>query len=269
MGETKQTRVHEWLLRENVATLEEITLFLERINNAYTNKYTYDKVIAPLMKKGKVDRIRRALYTAFDPVTGNPVADPYIVASKIRDEYYLGYHTALEYYGAAYSAKNQIHLCVKPRKKFRRFDYNGITYTPIYTGDTETNIEVVNYIGHHIRICGKERLLIECVDSPQYVGGWEQVLKSLQDLGGINYELIPTLLEYIDIQILTRKTGYILQLLNENSIYHEHLPEKILNQISEKVEGQPEYLIRDEKGNLNETWKLYIPDNFEEKLRGI
>jgi len=267
MSKTNLDMVYTWLLQKNTATIQEITNKLNKPSKS--NKYTYDKILAPLLKTDKIDRIRRGLYTAIDPITNKPIADPVIVASKIRTLYYLGYHTALTLYGSAYSTRTQTQICTTPENHFNEFTYNGIIYTPIYTQDTETNIQTINHKGHQVKVCGKERLLIELVENPQHLGGWEQTLKSLETLGGINYKKIPTIKKKKDIQILTRKTGYILTLLKKHSIYHNHLPKQVLQKIQEMVQGQPQYLEPNQTGPIDKQWQLYVSPEFTEYLRGI
>ncbi|MCW4051407.1 MAG: hypothetical protein NWE89_16920 [Candidatus Bathyarchaeota archaeon] len=264
--EHSQETLYNWILKRNSATNEEI---ISQFKNSPDPKYIYIKYLNPLLKRGKIDRVRRGLYTAIDPITERPAADPIIVASKIRENYYLGYYTALTLHGTAYSARTQTHICVNPSHKFKEFHYNGVTYTPIYTEDTETNIQTINHRGHQVRVCGKERLLIELVDKPERVGGWEQALKSLESLGGIDYDQIPTLLRKKDTQIVTRKTGYILELLQQHSIYHKHLPQETQQEIQNMIKGQPEYLEKTKSGPLNKKWMLYIQPRFTEYLRGI
>jgi len=258
-----------WLLRQNAATIHEITEQCREHNEAATAKYVYDKVITPLISQGRVQRIRRGLYTAVDSLTGKPVADPIIVASKIRSEYYLGYHAALTLHGAAYSASTQTQVCVKPRNSFRKFNVGGYTIKPVYTGDTETNIQALRYRGGSIMVCGKERLLIECLDKPQHVGGWEQTLKSLETLGGVEYSQIPRLLSLLGNQKQTRVTGYVLELLRQYSVYHRHLPEDVLKTLEGMVEGQPTYLVNGVPGPLDRRWRLYVPEYFVGLLRGV
>jgi predicted transcriptional regulator of viral defense system len=263
--ENTQTTIYNWVLKQNTVTNKEIAQQLPDRDE----KYVYIKHINPLLHANKLDRIRRGLYTAIDPITNKPVADPIIVASKIRKPYYLGYHTALTLYGSAYSTRNQTHICIHPKNRFREFTYNGNTYTPLYTRDTKTNIQTINHRGHKIKVCSKERLLIELIENPQHIGGWEQTLKSLETLGGIEYEKIPEILEKKNTQILTRKTGYILTLLKQHSIYHKHLPEQVTKQIQDTITGQPEYMEKNRKGPLNTKWMLYIHPDFTEYLRGI
>ena len=261
-----QETLYNLVLKRNTMTNKEIT---DQFNNRRNAKYIYIKYINPLLKQGKLDRIRRGLYTAIDPLTESPVADPILVASKLREDYYLGYYTALVLYGAAHSTDTQYHVCLKPQNRLREFSYNGIHYVPIYTQDTETDIQTRNHKGRHIRVCSKDRLLIELVDSPDNVGGWEQTLKSLESLGGINYKEVPPLLTKLGNQRLIRKTGYILETLRQHSIFHSHLSEETLEKLHSMVQGQPYYLEKNNPGPLNKRWLLYIPSRFNEYLRGI
>jgi len=261
-----QETLHQWILRRNTVTSRELTA---QFNNQADPKYVYTKYLNPLLRQGKIDRIRRGLYTAIDPLTGRPAADPIIVASKLRPEYYLGYHTALKIHGVAYSHRAQTHICVKPGQRFKEFQYMGNTYTPINTRDTTTNIQTISHMGHPIQVCGKERLLIECIDNPHHVGGWEQTLKSLEGLGGIDYERVVELLEQRNSQSLARKTGYILELLQQHSVFHRHLQQGTMQRIRAMVQGQPEYMEKGRPGPLNEKWMLYVSTRFTEYLRGI
>jgi len=125
------------------------------------------------------------------------------------------------------------------------------------------------YRGHTIRISGKERTFVECLDRVDYAGGWEETLKSLENFGGLDFKKIRDFVIQTDKQILVRKTGFVLELLKKRSMFYEHLPENTLEEIMKKVHGVPTYLIRNIGGPLNPNWRLYVPKGFEEKLRGV
>ena len=71
-----QENLYNLVLKRNTITNKEIT---DQFNNRRDAKYIYIKYINPLQKQGKLDRIRRGLYTAIDPVSaqlfkkGDPV----------------------------------------------------------------------------------------------------------------------------------------------------------------------------------------------------
>jgi hypothetical protein len=68
-------------------------------------------------------------------------------------------------------------------------------------------------------------------------------------LGGINYQIIPELLEELGTQTLVHKTGYILELLKDNSIFHDHLPYQVLKRIEKKGQRSTSLLGKREARN--------------------
>lgn len=267
---TIQDTIYTWLLSQRAATLQEISEFYKHaIGEPNQTKYIYDKFITPLLKQEKLARARRGIYVPIDPVTSKPSTEKIIIASKIKPDYYLGYHTAMEYYGSAYSEHTQTYICVQPRNRFKEFQFDGVSFKAVYVTDTKTDIIIKSYRNHEIKVCSKERLLIECIEKPDNSGGWEETLKSIHSLSGLDYTNVMKWVDIKDRQVLMRKTGYILELLKENSVYHRHLPEAILEKIESKVKGQPQYLIKGNPGPLNKKWMLYIPEGFTENLRGV
>ena len=115
----------------------------------------------------------------------------------------------------------------------------------------------------------KERTFIECIDRVQYAGGWEECIKSLAELSGIDFEKLVTMTLHQRKQILLRQVGYFLELLRNTSPFYEHISQDLLEKLRTQAKGSPQYLVRREKGELNTRWRLYIPKDFEEKLRGI
>ncbi len=96
--------LYSQLAQARAVTLQDITRIAEKImGRRLTTDYVYRKYVHSLQRRGYIHRIRRNLYAVRQPGQTQPTADRFLVASKIRDDYYLGYHTALEFHGTAYS----------------------------------------------------------------------------------------------------------------------------------------------------------------------
>lgn len=260
------------LLPMKVVSFDDIIHEASKIVKPIPNRrYIYRKYVAKLIKNGKLQRIRKELYAVLSPLekpeTHTP--DKLLIAAKIRKDYYLGYHTALEYYGCASSFYNEAYTCIKPKYRFDPFRYKRFTFKPVFTNDTTTAIEEKNYQGNTIKVSSKERTFIDCLDKVQYAGGWEECIKSLEGLSGLNTQKLLTLLQKYKKDTTTRRVGYTLELLKKRSPFYEHIDNTTLNKIEKLITKSPQYLVHREKGPLNKRWKLYIPKNFEEKLRGI
>lgn len=165
------------------------------------------------------------------------VADKLLIASKIRDEYYLGFHTALEYYGCAHSLYNEAYICVKVRDRFDPFQYGRFSFRPVFVEDTDIEVEDKRYQGRILRVSSKERTFLDCLDRVQYAGGWEECLKRLEGLRDLNFQKVINLVLKREKDILLRRAGYVLELLKKHSPFYEHLNDHLLNRIAERVSG--------------------------------
>jgi predicted transcriptional regulator of viral defense system len=241
------------------------------IEGSANRKYIYRKYVKRLIETGKFQTIRKGLYMVLSPLETPEKYEPdkLLIASKIRKKYYLGFHTALEYYGCAYSAFNEAYICVQPKDRFDSFQYKRFTFKPVFVKDTASQIVEKPYRHSLLRVSSKERTFIECIDRVQYAGGWEECIKSLESLSGINIEKLVSLTLSQKRKTLPRRIGYVLELLRNRSPFYEHADDNMLDKIKATIMGPPQYLIRGRKSRLNKRWNLYIPEDFEEKLRGI
>jgi len=269
---TKIEALYRALLRMKVVSFDDIVEQASRIIDAGPDRrYIYRKYVNRLVGSGKLERIRKGLYIVLSPLEEpkKHTINKLLIASKIREEYYLGFHTALEYYGCASSFYNEACTCVKAKDRFDPFQYKRFRFRPVFVKNVTLQVEKKHYKGSFIRISSKERTFVECIDKVQYAGGWEECIKSLEGLGGLNIKKLLNLLHNYKSGILLRRVGYVLELLRKRSPFYEHIDDRLLNDIKEQIKGPPRYLIRGEKGPLNRRWKLYVPESFEEKLRGI
>ncbi|RZN65483.1 MAG: hypothetical protein EF806_00905 [Candidatus Methanoliparum thermophilum] len=164
-------------------------------------------------------RIRHGLYLILDPLE-TPTSfsmDKILVGSKIRKRYYLGYYTALEFYGCAYSAYNEMYVCIDKQDRLDSFECANQRFVPVFTKDIASGVEAKKYLGQRIYVSSRERTFLDCVNKPKYAGRWEECLKSLEGLSGVNGQKIYRLLHKFDSDFLYRKTGFILELLRDHS----------------------------------------------------
>jgi len=268
----KTEELYTGLLPMRIVSFDDIVRFTSRIAATSANRrYVYRKYVKRLVETGKLQPIRKGLYAVLSPLEKpeKHETDKLLIASKIRKEYYLGFHTALEYYGSAYSTFNEAYVCVKPKDRFDPFHYGRFTFKPVFTKDTVSHIVEKPYGQSIIRVSSKERTFIECIDRVEYAGGWEECTKSLAELGGIDFEKLITLTFNLKKQILFRQVGYFLEHLKNTSPFYEHVSQDALEKLRTWVKGSPQYLVSGKPGELNTRWRLYIPENFEEKLKEI
>jgi predicted transcriptional regulator of viral defense system len=269
---TKTEELYNRLLPMKIVTFDDIVRSASKIVTISQNRrYIYRKYVKRLVETRKLQPIKKGLYAVLSPSEKleKHETDKLLIASKIRKEYYLGFHTALEYYGSAYSTFNETYVCVQAKDRFDPFHYGRFTFKPVFTKDTVSQIVEKPYGSSLIRVSSKERTFIECIDRVQYAGGWEECTKSLAELSGIDFEKLVTLTFNQKKQILFRQVGYFLEYIRNASPFYEHISQNILEKLRTQVKGSPQYLVRGEPGELNARWRLYIPEDFEEKLKEI
>lgn len=267
----KTEALYNALLQMKIVSFDDIVQQASKIIGSANRKYIYRKYVKRLVETGKLQTIRKGLYAVLSPLEEKEKYEPdkLLIASKIRKEYYLGFHTALEYYGCAYSAFNKAYICIQPKDRFDPFSYKRFTFKPVFVKDTTKQVQEKTYQNSLLKVSSKERTFIECIYRPQYAGGWEECIKSLDNLSGIDAKKLVKLTLMQTRKNLPRRVGYVLELLKNTSPFYEHINDNTLTELKTEARGPPQYLVRGKKSNLNKRWNLYIPDGFEEELRGI
>lgn len=268
----KTEALYNALLSMKIVSFDDIVQQASTIIEGSANrKYIYRKYVKRLVDTGKLQAIRKGLYTVLSPLEEKEKYEPdkLLVASKIREKYYLGFHTALEYYGCANSVFNEAYVCVQPKNRFDPFSYKRLSFKPVFVKDTKSQVLEKTYQNSLLKVSNKERTFIECIDRPQYAGGWEENIKSLENLSGIDTKKLIKLTLGQGRKSLPGRIGYVLELLRNRSPFYEHISDSTLNELKTKIKNPPQYLIRGRKGSLNRKWNLYIPEDFDEQLRDI
>jgi len=267
---TRIDELYRNLLEKKVVTTREVQRAVKGRTSGDMRK-VYGIYIRRLLKGHKLVRIRRGLYAALGPLEkpADFIPDRFLVSSKVRSRGYIGFHTALEFYGAAHSANNNVYLAVSRRDKFRPFQFRGLTYMPVISERLTAGIVAVDYSGSKPRVSSRERTFIDCVDRVDHAGGWEECLLSLEAMGGADFGKLRALLDEIGHDFLLRKAGLVLETLRRASAYYAGVSEGLLKHIESRIGSAPMYL--DPKrppSALSTRWRLYVPADFQDILGG-
>lgn len=270
---TKVELLYQKLLKKEVVRYNEIEKIASKIleKKSVSFHYVYNEYINKLRKTNKLLHPQRGIYVAVPPTKINDDSfqpDKYLIASKIQKPYYLGYHTALEMYGCAYSSYNQAYIVVPSNKKFRAFEFKHIRYQPVFHSHSHIGLKKMNYKNQKISVSSPSKTFLDCINHPTYAGGWEECLKSLESLTGVNETDLKQLLNTIGKDMLFRKTGLILNLLDDNP-YYQGLLSTLKKYLKEKMGNSPMYLMQGVKSKLDKEWNLYVPIGFTDFMRGI
>ncbi|PIQ42720.1 MAG: transcriptional regulator [Gammaproteobacteria bacterium CG12_big_fil_rev_8_21_14_0_65_46_12] len=216
-------------------------------------------------KTGKVSQIRRSLYAVNPEFSVAPAIDPYLIAAYATPEAILAYHTALEFYGLAYTTFTELVFLVNAQA--RDFAFQGTHYRPVVQPKTlidqqQTTYEVdtVERQGLPIRITSLERTFVDVLDRSDLAGGWEEVIRSLDHIVNINIKHVVDYALLLNKPVTIAKVGYFLEQLPD----YLKIEKRQVNRLLTHIPQQPYYLEPKEKGQGKgkyvAKWQLIVPE---------
>ena len=135
-----------------VFTIKDVKKFEGNEKTAYTQ-------LNRLMKKERVRKVRKNIYSVVNPATGQLVATRYQIACAITDTAYISHHSAFEYYGLANQVFYEVY--VSSETKFNHFEYDHVTYKYVASRMSEGVLEAKNTTG--VRITDMERTVVDSI----------------------------------------------------------------------------------------------------------
>lgn len=238
---------YERILELKVFNLQDVYKLTGNINTAKS-------LIRNLLLFNYIKRIKHNLYAVCNIEFKSVIADQYMIASKIKDDAYISYHSAFDYYGV----KNQMFyvVYVSSRKRFENFEFEGYDYTFV---NSKHNFGIIQ--NGKVRVTDKERTIVDCIDKTELAGGDEELFLCLELIGKIDGEKILEYLKYYNSQKLYAKVGFMLELLNDGF----GVEKKIIEECRKKINTRTYYFDNETKRNKKKyvnRWNLIVPEIF-------
>lgn len=241
-------RGYEELAKLNVFSLSDVELLTGNEKTAYS-------MLARLMAKGLVRKIRNGMYSCVNLATGGISASKYQIACAISSSAYISHHTAFEYYGLA----NQVfyEMYVASESRFRDFEFEGLSYKHIASKTRQGVIKPRNTEG--IRVTDLERTVVDSIKDFEKIGGFEELLQCLSAIHYLDEKKVITYLDMYNIKALYQKTGFLLARFREEML----LSPEFIEYCKGKVGKSTNYLLKEAKsgGVYNSEWKLVVPED--------
>ncbi|WP_320122195.1 type IV toxin-antitoxin system AbiEi family antitoxin [uncultured Sphaerochaeta sp.] len=216
------------------------------------NVRTADSLLYSYKKKSYIVSIKRNLFTAIDPTTGEPVCNQYEIGSCLSTDSYISHHSAFEVHGMANQVLYDVNISSSSR--FTPFDFNGHRYMYI----ASSFLDGVETHGR-IRVTDLERTIVDTIKDFTKVSGLEELLACLSLVTYIDERKLMHYLSCYDIQFLYQKAGYILSLFPGTKI-----SKQFLISCEKQIQKSIRYLTpetKQERATFQKRWGLYVPSN--------
>ena len=255
--------LNTFLSQHDVFTVEELDLFLSKEGSGNPN--TRKALLTYYRKQGRIIPVRRGLY-AVVPFGSSPDSSPvdiYLLAAKMAPDAVLGYHTALEFHGKAYSVYNRIHYLSTQRSlpvKFRSYEIRRVSVPQSLRVKGQEMFGVVRHkrSGSELRVTSLERTLVDVLDRPDLTGSWEEIWRSLESVEFFDIEQIVEYVLLLENATTAAKVGFFLGQHKEPLM----VDDVHLQPLRKLRPRQPHYLMRGKRkgGRWVKEWNLMVPD---------
>jgi predicted transcriptional regulator of viral defense system len=226
---------------------------------------TIKQALRYYIESQKIKSIKRGLYAAIPPnaTPENLIVDPYLIAGKATEDSVLAYHTALELYGVAYTSFQQFTFLTK--NKIKPFDYQNQYFHPASLPTIikanklqDISIENIDRQGLQIRITSLARTYVDALARVELSGGWEEVLRSLNNISALNIEEVIEYCLKLENPTVAAKTGMMLE--QRQGVFA--VDENYLKELLAKRPKWPTYITtsRREPNRYVKKWNLMVPE---------
>lgn len=181
----------------------------KNLNNV--EKRALNNKVQSLYKRNKIKKIKNGLYTMTNPINDSVYVNKYEIGTAMFSKAYIGYHTALEYYGLNNQMSREVQVMVE--KPEREVEFENVKYK-FYIGDGKSVIEKENYA--KIYITSLEKTIFDCVNNIKYAGGLEELYKAVECIKYIDENKLLKILEYYNNDKVYQKIGWLFYVANKN-----------------------------------------------------
>ena len=253
----------EFFRNKCVFTIDEFASYLSRRGDY--GKRAAERFMAYYKSTGRVLQIRRGLYAVNSDERFSAAVrsvDPFLIASKLTKDAVLSHHTALEFYGYAYSVWHRfVYSSARPLipVQFDNWVFRGtkIPASLLRTDMADYAVLTRERSGCDLRVTSLERTLVDLLDRPELGGGWEEIWLSLESVEFFDLAKIIAYTELLSNATIAAKVGFFLEQHRESLMVEQ----RYLGELKKMRPKQAHYFDRNNRGPCRyiPDWQLVVP----------
>jgi predicted transcriptional regulator of viral defense system len=231
---------------------------------------TVTAMLAQHVKAGNIKRLVRSVYASV-PKHADPHSwwvDRFLAASKLRPDAVIGYHSALELHGYAYSSEFDVQVIAPGEPgllKTAEFTCRFVRPAAPLGPDSTTTLDRV---GQPVVATSLERTVADLFDRPDLAGGSEELFNSLDLVGRLDLDRLVTHLKANDNATAAGAAGWWLERQREAL----RVPEAVLEAIRALAPRQTRYALGAAagEGRAAAGWGVILPKEvIEQRFEGL
>lgn len=221
------------------------------------------ELLSTLVKRGWLQRIEKGKYLILPFEAGRErewTEHEFVISSYLIEPYYIGFRSALNYYGYTEQLSRTVFIASTSRKLKSSLTISGVTYRFIFLSERKFfGAKQILISGNQVNISEPEKTIVDCLDQLRYCGGISEVAKALwYGRGELDF---PKMAEYSrrnGNQAASQRLGYLIEILGFKA---EKAIELLLLSRSTRYARLDTF--SESKGRYIERWRVIVntPEN--------
>ena len=216
------------------------------------------ELLSTLVKRGWLQRLEKGKYLILPFEAGREgewTEHEFIIASYLVEPYYIGFRSALNYYGYTEQVSRTVYVVSTRRKLNPTLGISGVTYQFVYMNQRKFfGATQIDLNGYSVNISDREKTIVDCLDRLDYAGGITEAAKAIS-YGRKELDFVK-MAEYAvkaGNSAVSKRLGYLLERLE---IKADAAVDKVLNNIGNSYALLDTLASR--KGRYLKRWKVIV-----------
>ena len=173
-------------------------------------------VLLRLRRKGRIEDIEKGKYLLVPAKAGYEGSwseVSFVLVPHLIDPYYIGFWSALNYYGMTEQTPRVVFVATVKRKRDleygpTKFEFVTLSRKKFFGFVKET------VAGGKFNISSREKTVVDCLLYPRYCGGIDEAVKGLWNARReLDFAKVLEFSKRLGVNVVMRRLGYILELL--------------------------------------------------------
>lgn len=187
--------------------------------------------------------------------------EPELIINKLKGDNTIGYHSALKSHGLAQSSFKTVYIITKSNRE----QLNLKNYFIKFVKSPLLHTTKINVVDNKIKVTNIEQTILDGLNKPEYMGGFEEFYRSISNLKPeeINLTKIHNYIEESNLKKLNNLFGFLYEKLCHEWDYKPKITK--LAEFEEKLRNKIVTLEKSPSNKyvVDKNWKIKYPIELE------
>ena len=246
------------LLTEMTRQGKRIFTFKDAVRAYGSSGQSLRELLSTLVKRGWLQRVEKGKYLILPFEAGRErewTEHEFIIASYLIQPYYIGFRSALNYYGYTEQISRTVFIASTRRKLKSSLEISGVTYRFVTMSERKFfGAKQISINGYQVNISEPEKTIVDCLDQLRYCGGISEVAKALwYGRDELDFVKVAEYSRRNGNRAASQRLGYLIEILGFKA-------DKAIGILLQGISRRYAYLdsLSEPKGKYIDRWKVIV-----------